>query len=320
MARPKKTGLTYFPMDVDILADMKIIKICHKAGGGMAFAIYVSLLCDIYKNGYYLEYDEDTAFKTMVSLAEKDDVQIDNIIHRMVEYGLFDAQMFEKFHVLTSTSIQERYLNITAQTKRNVSITLYNCLVSAEETAVNSEETTINKEKTSITTDITPKNSGKTPQIKLKENERKILTSSSPRTHARGEEEGQRKEDVAGATSDSTLDDQISAMKSSGVWQDEICKKYGINVSDLEKKIDEFRSECIIRMNTSHEDMKDISRHFDSWMTIQLSKQTQQPKNYGRQQTNPAPAAGQGYDRRRAAPISLDAPPEAYEKPKKILR
>ena len=29
---------------------------------------------------------------------------------------------------------------------------------------------------------------------------------------------------------------------------------------------------------------------------------------------------GQGYDRRGAAPISLDAPPEAYEKPKKVLR
>ena len=29
---------------------------------------------------------------------------------------------------------------------------------------------------------------------------------------------------------------------------------------------------------------------------------------------------GQGYDRRGAAPISLDAPPEAYEKPKKIPR
>lgn len=43
-------------------------------------------------------------------------------------------------------------------------------------------------------------------------------------------------------------------------------------------------------------------------------------EKYGRQQTNPAPAAGQGYDRRRAAPISLDAPPEAYEKPKKIPR
>lgn len=41
-------------------------------------------------------------------------------------------------------------------------------------------------------------------------------------------------------------------------------------------------------------------------------------EKYGRQQTNPT--AGQGYDRRRAAPISLDAPPEAYEKPKKVLR
>lgn len=319
MARPKKTGLTYFPMDVDILTDLKIIKLVHKGGGGIALSVYVSLLCDIYKNGYYVEYDEDTAFKIMVTLAEKDDTIIDSLIHQMVEYGLFDARMFEKYHVLTSASIQERYLNITSQTKRNTAITLYNCLVIAEETAVNSEETTIKEEQTAINTVNTPINSVKTPQIKIKENERKTLTSSSPRTHARGEEERQRKEDVAGATSDSTLDEQIAAMKSSDMWQEEICKKYGLTVYDLDRRIDDFRSECIIRMNTSHEDMKDISRHFDSWMTIQLSKQSQQSNNYGRQQTNSAPAAS-GYDRRRAASISLDAPPEAYEKPKKVLR
>lgn len=55
MARPKKSGLSYFPLDTDFFDNdsrIKILKARYRADGIM---IYVYLLCEIYKNGYYME-------------------------------------------------------------------------------------------------------------------------------------------------------------------------------------------------------------------------------------------------------------------------
>ena len=61
MARTSKIGLEYFPMDIDIFSDIKIRKLI-KYQGGKAISIYALLLCNIYKNGYYMEWDDDVPF------------------------------------------------------------------------------------------------------------------------------------------------------------------------------------------------------------------------------------------------------------------
>ena len=61
MARTSKKGLEYFPMDIDIFSDLKIRKLI-KYQGGKAISIYALLLCSIYKNGYYIEWDEELPF------------------------------------------------------------------------------------------------------------------------------------------------------------------------------------------------------------------------------------------------------------------
>ena len=55
LARPKKSGLSYFPLDTDFFDNdsrIKILKARYRADGIM---IYVYLLCEIYKNGYYIQ-------------------------------------------------------------------------------------------------------------------------------------------------------------------------------------------------------------------------------------------------------------------------
>lgn len=56
VARPKKTGLDYFPLDVYLDDKFKFVEIKFKLEG---FAIVIKLLQKIYANGYYIEWGED---------------------------------------------------------------------------------------------------------------------------------------------------------------------------------------------------------------------------------------------------------------------
>ena len=55
MARPIKTGLNYFPLDVDFFNDPRIsaVTVVHGIKGQAAV---IMLLCAIYRNGYYFEW------------------------------------------------------------------------------------------------------------------------------------------------------------------------------------------------------------------------------------------------------------------------
>ena len=58
LARPKKSGLSYFPLDVDFFEDPKI-KILRARYGRDGIMFYIYLLCEIYKQGYYIQVDDD---------------------------------------------------------------------------------------------------------------------------------------------------------------------------------------------------------------------------------------------------------------------
>lgn len=57
MARPQKSGLDYFSLDVDMDQDDKIALI-EAQHGIMGFAIVIKLLMKIYKNSYFYEWTE----------------------------------------------------------------------------------------------------------------------------------------------------------------------------------------------------------------------------------------------------------------------
>lgn len=132
MGRNIKKGLEYYPMDVDIISDIKIRKLI-KRHKGQAFTVYTLLLCNIYKNGYYICWDDDLPFV----LAEQTgftEEYILQVITYCISIGLFSSELYEQNKILTSRAIQERYSFICKQGKRKNPMQDY-ALISPVETS-----------------------------------------------------------------------------------------------------------------------------------------------------------------------------------------
>ena len=107
MARRRQEGNLFFRLDVDFFSDKKI-KILKARYGTDGITLYLYLLCEIYKTGYYLKVDED--FEFIIS----DDLNMDcnkvkQVLNFLLERSLFDNKLFQSDKVLTSAGIQRRY-------------------------------------------------------------------------------------------------------------------------------------------------------------------------------------------------------------------
>lgn len=113
MARPKKDGLDYFPLDVNMDQDDKVLIIISKYGFE-GFGILVKLLMEIYKNGYYYDWTEkeQIIFSSRVSV---DINSVKEIVDECIKWGLFNKGLYDEQQVLTSKGIQERYLLATSR-------------------------------------------------------------------------------------------------------------------------------------------------------------------------------------------------------------
>lgn len=157
MANKKKIGLDYFPMEVAFFDDIKIRKLI-KYQSAKAISVYASLLCNIYKNGYYLKWDAELPFV----ISEKtgyEEGYILEVINCCLKIDLFSNLMYQEHRVLTSKGIQERYAKICSMLRRKSIIDEFN-LINAEEIGINEEE--LNNNSTKI-----PQRKGK--EIKGKE-------------------------------------------------------------------------------------------------------------------------------------------------------
>ncbi len=146
MGRNKKQGLDYFPFDIDFFQDLKIRKLI-KQQGGKAITVYALLLCIIYKDGYYMEWDEELPF-VISEQTGFDEVYIREVIKSCLSVGLFSKELYLSDKILTSAGIQERYENISKLSKRKARIIEY-CLISSEEMPITSEESAQRKVKKS---------------------------------------------------------------------------------------------------------------------------------------------------------------------------
>ena len=164
MGRNVKKGLDYFPFDVDFFQDIKIRKLI-KYQRGKAVTVYALLLCLIYKNGYYMLWDEELPF----ILSEQtgfEEAYIQEVVKCCLALGLFSKELFDKEKVLTSIGIQERYKRICDDCRRKCEFSEFN-LISSEDKRISSEEK--------------PKNSAESTQIKEKEiKEQKIPPQTPP--------------------------------------------------------------------------------------------------------------------------------------------
>src|SRR5690554_4286649 len=129
MARPTKTGLDYFPLDVDMDNDDKIALIEAKYGL-TGFAIIIKMLMKIYDNSYFYEWSE----KEQLLFSKRVYVDINllnDVINDCLKWDLFSEEIFKSSRILTSRAIQERYLEASSRRKQ-VEISRNHLLIESE--------------------------------------------------------------------------------------------------------------------------------------------------------------------------------------------
>lgn len=107
MARRKQEGNHFFRLDVDFFSDKKV-KILKARYGADGIVLYIYLLCEIYKTGFYLKVDDDFEFIVSDDLNMSCD-KVKQVLTFLLERSMFDKQLFQSDAVLTSAGIQRRY-------------------------------------------------------------------------------------------------------------------------------------------------------------------------------------------------------------------
>ena len=117
MGRSPKIGLDYFRLDVHLDDKFKMIE---AEFGLKGFAVVVKLYQKIYgEQGYYCEWNDDVAlvFGKEIGLQPGANA-VSEIVTASIKRRLFDKGMFDKYHILTSNGIQERYFEAVERRER----------------------------------------------------------------------------------------------------------------------------------------------------------------------------------------------------------
>ena len=107
MARPRKSGIEYFPFDTDFFLDKKI-RILKSRFGADGIAIYIYLLCEIYRNGYYIRIDDDYEYIIADDLGMSNE-KVKQVMKFLLERSLLDSTLFQSDTIITSLGIQRRF-------------------------------------------------------------------------------------------------------------------------------------------------------------------------------------------------------------------
>lgn len=192
MGRKIKRGLDYYPVDVDIASDIKMRKLLKRCGG-QAYTVYAFLLCLIYKNGYYIELDEDLPFILSEQTGYSEEY-INQVIDCCLDIDLFNKTLYASDKVITSRAIQERYSLIRRLTNVKNPIDEFS-LISSQETPISCQEMPISSQETPSQNAFPPIYSENSAQSKVKESKVKENKYNLPQedinynnsnTHARG--------------------------------------------------------------------------------------------------------------------------------------
>ncbi len=109
-----KSGIPYFPLDVELDEKMELIEAEY---GLIGYAVILKLLQRIYGgHGYYIHWTYEVALLFAKRLGVGGSV-VSEIIEAAVKRGVFHKKIFEKYKVLTSEGIQKRYFTAIARRK-----------------------------------------------------------------------------------------------------------------------------------------------------------------------------------------------------------
>lgn len=210
MARPPERGLEYFPLNISLTGNIEYVKCIY---GKMGESVMISLWQRIYNNGFYVEYNDKSPLVFSQEFGEqltacfpekqKQRWEIyDEIIHASMEYSILDKDLFEKYNILTSAEIQEKYFLAKKKSKycnlvheyemdylllpdvkerieieKNIKEKNNKNIIRSEIAGINSEITPVIEEETEINSAIIPQskvNKSKVNKSKTKENDIKV--------------------------------------------------------------------------------------------------------------------------------------------------
>ena len=287
MARPIKLGLDYFPHDTHSNDDTALALI--EAEFGIAgYAVYFKLLEFIYSQGYAALWgaDERSLFYHKLGAVGVSGRKASEIIKGLVRRSLFDKGVLNSFQILTSKSIQLRWLE--ARRKKIDDIDPRVCLVEQTAKGISSLRLRISKNKQGVfATETIPNekvfatettlNEGvfatETPQIKEKKRNNSSSNSNNAREMENEAAQGALNlEPLQPAGSTRTQATIREVLTSSPIWTQEVCMHHGISPEAFSEYVTKFEQHCFIESHAHNTD-GDVQRHFNSWLRIHLSIQ-----------------------------------------------
>lgn len=247
MARTNKTGIDYFPFDVDFFADDKLQLIEAEFGikGGY---IAVRLLCKIYRDGYFYKWgaDECLLFAKSMGVEGVSKNIVDEIVSGLVRRCFFDKGCFDRFGILTSKGIQKRYFEVAKRYKSVDVIEDYLLVDVSEMNNVN-----IN----SINVDINSINADINRQKKRKEIEKEIERENKIFPH----------DDIFESVS------ELQKRLRNTEWIQSVGMKLKINPDNLLQKFNDFADEIVLKGDPVKTE-KDFKSHFINWLNKKKEK------------------------------------------------
>lgn len=170
MGRRAKTGLDYFPKDVNFYDDFKIMELMGEYGPN-GLAIYDAVLCIVYANSYYIECPDMNQLVARIIrmignrwIRKKDFVL--QVVRFCADIGLFDKTLLDQ-NVITSVGIQRRYSEVTVRNKVNKE--KYWLLKENGQPLLNASKKRISVTEKAVSTTEKPINDVEMQQIKEKE-------------------------------------------------------------------------------------------------------------------------------------------------------
>ena len=187
MARPTKSGLEYFPLDVDFFEDEKVIAISREFGC-KGEAVTLRLLCAVFRHGYFAVWGDGLKGKLLRSTPGLTTGLLEQIVNRLVQWDFFDARLFHSAKVLTSKGIQRRYFTATKRRQTGENPAFLLIFTDANDDPQLPLQTTISWSETGDTARGNGVSVCNNPQRKVKI-KRKNVAAVPASTHAREPEE-----------------------------------------------------------------------------------------------------------------------------------
>ena len=254
-----KTGLSFYSMDSDRFQDIRIKRL-KKDCGCDGFAVYEYILNEIYRvRGCVLVWDESTAFNVAEYLGLKEsnvseieywglkETKVNEIVRYCCAVGLFSKELLSNGSVLTSPSIQSRYIDMCIRAKRK------GIIIPEEYDIIPEESRKILEEYRKTQEDCRKVKNSKVKETLSIEREKKSEPSGS---FSHPDYPGFHPEKV-----DKPLDECKAFVCADSAWLEIIHRQQYIGMNEIHAYLEEFFREL---------SPEDAEIHFASWLSIKL--------------------------------------------------